>query len=108
MHGSATAWMSAINPDEHWDWAASAILVRTGQSLPRLTSPPERVGGVKPYYRVSQARFSTPMGDGDVFEVAVGEVPEAHPRNDLWEVMFPSRSFYVVRPLRVPDHVSEA
>lgn len=107
VHGVATVYMSAAVADEHWDWKATEIQTRIGQRLPVVSEPPsERADGL---YQIPRARFSRILRDGDVFDVRPAAPPESgHPSESMWEVLFVTGPDYIVRPLRVPDHVPEA
>lgn len=104
VHGTETVWKAWEEPDELWDWKATQLQIKLGAKLPSvaLNELKELSGG---YWELSGRampyRTWSPQ-DGDVFETHHPDT-KGEPCDCLWEVMFPRRDGWIVRPLRVPD-----
>lgn len=114
VHDEPTAWFNNTEPDEHWEWAATALIVRQENAsrevdgVPILPLEPEPLIDdlyVLNAHEVIRARAQLVVDA--VFMVLPDEsASTSGPCDCYWEVVgyYDADRKWVVRPLRVPDY----
>lgn len=115
VHGEATSWFMNVEPDEDWEWKATALLVRVGKAeaaeiagITILALEPQPLNRAGLYTLDAHAviRAGAQLAVDGVFETPTDPATKDAPCDCLWEVVgyHDATRQWIIRPLRVPDN----
>jgi hypothetical protein len=115
VHGEPTAYFQNVEPDENWQWAATAIqmqLERAAADVSPITildlTPEPIPGGLYTLNAHDVIRAGAQLRGEEVFVIEPPEAPKTgEPCDCFWEVVgyHDGTRQWIVQPVRVPDYV---
>lgn len=113
IHESQNAWFPSRDPDDDWEWQATAVMMGVNRAEPpeiplkvNVTVHKTPEGYWINSHDLIRAGVHERLPTFYVLEIPTGELkPKDHPCDCMWEVMGYRESSreYWVRPIRVPD-----